>query len=111
MPLLHVQLVALIDQGCASACDATAMDIRDLHLGRLIGERTAGAVSGPSSPFFLDDGSAVIVPVTFMQGPAGEIVDGIGVPPDDEVHSTQADLAAGRDAVLEKALEAFSRTA
>ncbi|GHO72567.1 hypothetical protein KSD_03380 [Ktedonobacter sp. SOSP1-85] len=105
VPLLHVRLVALIDRGCGSACDATAMDIRDLHLGRLVGERTAGVVSGPSSGFFLDDGSVVIVPVSFMQGPAGEIVDGIGVPPDDEVQSTQADLAAGRDPVLEKALQ------
>ncbi|GHO47668.1 S41 family peptidase [Ktedonospora formicarum] len=107
IPLLHVRLVALIDRGCASACDATAMDIRDLHLGRLVGERTAGVVSGPSSGFFLDDGSVVIVPVTFMQGPAGEIIDGIGVPPDDEVRPTQIDLARGRDPVLEKALEAF----
>ncbi|GHO57842.1 S41 family peptidase [Ktedonobacter robiniae] len=107
IPLLHVQLAALIDRGCASACDATAMDIRDLHLGRLVGERTAGVVSGPSSGFFLDDGSLVVVPVSFMQGPAGEIIDGIGVPPDDEVRPTQTDLATGRDPVLEKASKAF----
>jgi carboxyl-terminal processing protease len=105
IPLLHVQLVTLIDQNCASACESTAVAIRDLHLGRLAGERTAGVVSGPSSQFFLDDGSILLLPVAFMLGPAGETVDGIGVPPDDEVHPTLTDLAAGHDPVLERALQ------
>jgi carboxyl-terminal processing protease len=105
IPLLHVRLVVLIDQNCASACDATAAAIRDLHLGRLVGERTAGAVSGPAGEFFLNDGSVLLLPASFMLGPAGETVDGIGVPPDDEVHPTLADLAAGHDPVLEKALQ------
>ncbi|GHO71760.1 hypothetical protein KSC_106520 [Ktedonobacter sp. SOSP1-52] len=105
VPLLHVHLVALIDRGCASACDVTAMDIRELHLGRLVGERTAGAASGPAQGFFLDDGSVVVMPLAFMQGPAGEIVDGISVPPDEEVSPTPADLAAGHDPVLEQALQ------
>jgi carboxyl-terminal processing protease len=104
IPLFHVRLFALIDRGCASACDATAADIHDLHLGHLVGERTAGAVSGPSSEFLLDDGGVIVLPVAFMQGPAGEIVDGIGVPPDDEMHPMLADLATGHDPVLEKAL-------
>jgi carboxyl-terminal processing protease len=108
IPLLQLKLVALIDGKCASACDATAMDIHDLHLGRLIGERTAGAVSGPSLDFHLDDGSGMSLPVSFMHsGPAGELIDGIGVPPDDEVYPTPAVLAAGHDPVLEKALESF----
>ncbi|WP_307811810.1 S41 family peptidase [Ktedonobacter robiniae] len=105
IPLFYVRLFALIDRGCASACDATAADIHDLHLGHLVGEKTMGAVSGPSSEFLLDDGGVIALPVAFMQGPAGEIVDGIGVPPDDEVHPTSADLAAGHDPVLEKALQ------
>lgn len=105
IPLYHVRLVALIDRGCASSCEATAMDIQDLHLGRLVGERTAGIASGPSIDFFLDDGSVVTVPVAFMQGPAGEVISGIGVPPDDEVQPTLADLIGGHDPVLEKALE------
>ncbi|GHO47425.1 S41 family peptidase [Ktedonospora formicarum] len=105
IPLYHVRLAALIDRGCGSACEATAMDIQDLHLGHLVGERTAGIASGPSSDFFLDDGSVVTVPVAFMQGPAGEVISGIGVPPDDEVYPTPADLAAGYDPFLEKALQ------
>ncbi len=105
IPLYHVRLVALVDRGCASACEATAMDIQDLHLGLLVGERTAGIASGPSSDFFLDDGSVVTVPVAFMQGPAGEVISGIGVPPDDEVYPAPAELAAGHDPVLEKALQ------
>lgn len=107
VPLLHVHLVALIDRGCASACDVTAMDIHDLHLGRLVGERTAGAASGPAQDFFLDDGSVVVMPVALMQGAAGELIDGIGVPPDQEVAPAPTDLLAGHDPVLERALQDF----
>lgn len=106
--LLHLPLVALIDHECASACENTAVDIRDLHLGRLVGERTAGLVSGPSTSYFLDDGSVLILPAAFIYGPAGEIVDGIGVPPDDEVQPTPTQLASGQDPVLAKALQNFS---
>ncbi|HET8844962.1 MAG TPA: S41 family peptidase, partial [Ktedonobacteraceae bacterium] len=105
--LLHLALVALIDHECASACENTAIDIRDLHLGRLVGERTAGLVSGPSTGYFLDDGSVLILPAAFMYGPAGEMVDGIGVPPDEEVQPTPTQLAAGQDPVLAKALQDF----
>lgn len=107
VPLLRVPLIALIDGACASACDATAMDIHDLHLGRLIGERTAGAVSGPATFWGLDDGSAIEMPDLFMRGPDGEIVDGIGVPPDEETPLTAAALSGGHDPVLDRALHAL----
>jgi carboxyl-terminal processing protease len=105
MPLLHVPLVVLIDRGCASACDVTAAAIHDLRLGRLVGERTAGDASGPADPWFLDDGSALQIPVAFMRGAAGEIVDGIGVPPDDAAPVTAAALSAGRDPGIDRALQ------
>jgi carboxyl-terminal processing protease len=104
MPLVHVPLVVLIDGRCASACDVTAGAIRDLHLGRLVGERTAGVAGGPASPWFLDDGSALFISGAFMRGADGEIVDGIGVPPDVEVPMTAAALSASRDPGLDEAL-------
>jgi carboxyl-terminal processing protease len=104
MPVLGVPLVVLIDRGCASACDVTAAAVRDLHLGRLVGERTAGDVAGPAEPWFLGDGGVLQIPVAFMRGAKGEIVDGIGVPPDEEVAASPAALSAGRDLVLDRAL-------
>jgi carboxyl-terminal processing protease len=105
VPLLHVPLVALTDGLCASACDATAAAIHDLHLGRLVGERTAGAVSGPASLFYLDDGSGLELPTAFMRGPDGETVDGVGVPPDDFTSLSPAALSAGHDPVIERAVQ------
>lgn len=105
IPLLHIPLVALIDRVCASACDGAAADIHDLHLGRLVGTRTAGEVSGPAGVFFLNDGSGLKLPVAFMHGPNGEVVDGIGVPPDVEVPVTPQALATGSDPVLERGLQ------
>ncbi|HZS88421.1 MAG TPA: S41 family peptidase [Chloroflexota bacterium] len=104
MPLLSVPLAVLIDRGCASACDVMAAAIHDLHLGRLIGERTAGDAAGPAYPWFLDDGGVLEIPAAFMRGANGEIVDGIGVPPDEPVPATPAALSAGHDPALGRAL-------
>jgi carboxyl-terminal processing protease len=104
MPLIQVPLVVLIDRGCASACDVTAAAIRDLHLGRLVGERTAGDAAGPAEPWFLADGGILEIPVAFMRGANGEIVDGIGVPPDEAAPVTAATLAAGDDPGIDRAL-------
>jgi carboxyl-terminal processing protease len=103
MPPVHVPLVVLIDRGCASACDVTAAAVRDLHLGRLVGERTAGDAAGPAVPWFLGDGGILLIPVGFMHGAGGEIVDGIGVPPDEAAPATAAALSAGHDPALEQA--------
>jgi carboxyl-terminal processing protease len=109
--LIRVPLVALIDGHCASACDVTASAIHDLHLGWLVGERTAGAAAGPATPWFLADGAALFMPVAFMRGAEGEIVDGIGVPPDDEAPVTAAALSADRDPGIERALRLLQGTA
>jgi carboxyl-terminal processing protease len=104
MPLIRVPLVVLIDGRCASACDVTASAIRDLHLGRLVGERTAGNAAGPATLWFLGDRTALFMPVAFMRDADGEIVDGIGVPPDDAAPVTAAALSAGRDPGIDQAL-------
>ncbi len=109
LPLLGVPLVALIDQGCASACDVTASAIHDLHLGRLVGERTAGDAAGPATQWYMHDGGILQIPVAFMRGAKGEIVDGIGVPPDDSALVTAADLSAGRDPGIDRALRDLRR--
>ncbi|MFI6290803.1 S41 family peptidase [Nonomuraea sp. NPDC050790] len=104
VPLLDLPLVVLTDRGCASACDAFSAAVKDLELGKLVGTRTAGIVSGPAGGFLLDDGSVLELPVKFGLGPDKEIVNTIGVPPDHHVALTAQDLSRGRDPVLDKAL-------
>ena len=101
--LLNLPLVALTDRGCASACDSFASAVKDLHLGSLVGTRTAGLVSGPALPYLLDDNSELTLPFSREIGANREIVDTIGVAPDHMAPMTAADLSAGRDPGVAKA--------
>ncbi|WP_439680992.1 S41 family peptidase [Embleya sp. MST-111070] len=103
-PLLHLPMVTLTDDGCASACEAFATGVKDLHLGTLIGTRTAGVNSGPARLYALaDNTSAIRFPSQRAIGANGEIVDGIGVPPDIYAPLTAADRSTGQDPALAQA--------
>ncbi|WP_432866259.1 S41 family peptidase [Microbispora rosea] len=102
--LLGLPLVVLIDRGCASACEHFASAVRDLRIGRLVGTRTAGMISGPAQPYLLADNTILSLPARHHLGPNREVVDRIGVPPDHHVPLTPKDAAAGRDPALAKAL-------
>lgn len=78
--------------------------MKDLHLGTLVGERTAGSASGPARAYALDDGSLLLLPARRALGPDREIINGIGVAADYYVPLTAADLSAGRDPAVAKAL-------
>ncbi|MFE9746935.1 S41 family peptidase [Saccharothrix saharensis] len=102
--LLNVPFVALTDRRCASACDSFASAVKDLRLGTLVGTRTAGAVSGPGQAYVLDNGTALGLPKHHEIAANREIVNTIGVAPDHHVPTTAADLSAGRDPALDKAI-------
>ncbi|WP_214105115.1 S41 family peptidase [Acrocarpospora catenulata] len=104
VPLLDIPLVVLTDRACASACEDFTAAVKDLHLGTLIGTRTAGAISGPSEAYLLDDGSVLLLPKVRHLGPNREILDTIGIPVDHHVPTTARDLATGRDPAVERAL-------
>ncbi|MFI9597453.1 S41 family peptidase [Nonomuraea sp. NPDC052265] len=102
--LIGLPLVVLIDRGCASACEHFSSAVKDLRLGRLVGTRTAGVISGPAQPYLLADNTSLSFPARHHLGPNREVIDRIGVPPDQHVPPTPRDAAAGRDAALAKAL-------
>ena len=105
VPLLQRPVVLLVDGASLSAADQTSAAFRDLHVGRLVGERTAGVVAGPARPFALDDGSILAITTGFNRGPNGEIVDKVGVPVDDPTPlPSAADLSAGRDPAVDQGL-------
>ncbi|MFI6291455.1 S41 family peptidase [Nonomuraea sp. NPDC050790] len=102
--LLGLPLVVLTDRGCASACEHFSAAVKDLGLGKLVGTRTAGAVSGPARPYLLSNNTILSFPSKHHLAPNREVVDRVGVAPDHHVPLTPEDAAAGRDAALVKAL-------
>ncbi|NBE92382.1 peptidase [Nonomuraea sp. KC401] len=104
VPLLKLPLAVLTDGICASACDHFVGAVKHHRLGPVIGTRTSGMVSGVAYPYVLDDGSTLHLPTHYGLGPAREIVNGIGVPPDHVVPRTAKDLSTGRDPAMTKAL-------
>ncbi|MFF4192952.1 S41 family peptidase [Nonomuraea sp. NPDC001831] len=104
VPLVGLPLVVLTDRGCASACEHFSAAVKDLRLGRLVGTRTAGAVSGPAQPYALGDNTVLAFPSRRHLAPGREVIDRVGVPPDVHVPLTPRDAAAGRDPALAAAL-------
>ncbi|GGS98328.1 hypothetical protein GCM10010156_65670 [Planobispora rosea] len=102
--LLGLPLVVLTDRGCASACEHFSAAVKDLRLGRIVGTRTAGTISGPASSYLLSNNTLLGFPSKHHLGPNREVINRIGVPPDHHVPLTPRDAAAGRDPALAKAL-------
>jgi carboxyl-terminal processing protease len=108
-PLLHLPLVVLTDHNCVSACDVFSGAVKDLHLGTLIGTRTAGIVAGVGRGYTLDDGSILGLTADHALGADHEIINGIGVAPDYYLPLTPRDVAAGHDPDIAKALALLNR--
>jgi carboxyl-terminal processing protease len=102
--LLNLPFVALTDRRCASACDSFTSAVKDLGLGKLVGTRTAGAVSGPGEGYALNDGSGLLLPKYHEIAANKEVIDTVGVAPDYYAPTTAADLSAGRDPGLARAV-------
>jgi carboxyl-terminal processing protease len=103
-PLLHLPLAVLDNSNCVSGCEIFAGAVKDLHLGALIGARTAGIIAGAALSYVLDDGSLLSLPPRHELGADHEIINGIGVAPDYYIPVTPRDLATGHDPDIAKAL-------
>jgi tricorn protease len=79
---------------------------RKFGLGPLIGQRTWGGLVGTLGfPVLMDGGSITAPNLAIWTADEGWVVENEGVPPDIEVEQTPADVIAGRDPQLEKAIE------
>jgi carboxyl-terminal processing protease len=103
-PLLHLPLAVLTTHNCVSGCEVFSGAVKDLHLGTLIGARSAGIIAGGALPWVLDDGSQLGLPPKHALGADHEIINGIGVAPGYYIPLTAWDLATGHDPCLAKAL-------
>jgi carboxyl-terminal processing protease len=92
----------LTDGNCVSGCEVFAGAVKDLHLGTLIGTRTAGIVAGGALPWVLDDGSVLALPPRHGLRADHELINGIRVAPDYYIPGTALDLATGQDPDIAK---------
>ncbi|MFN7574793.1 MAG: PDZ domain-containing protein [Planctomycetota bacterium] len=97
--------VMLIDETAGSGGDLLPYMFRKLGVGTLVGRRTWGGLVGVLGFPVLMDGGSVSAPNLAIWTEEGFVVENEGVPPDIEVEQMPADVIAGRDPQLEKAIE------
>ena len=98
--------VMIIDETAGSGGDLLPWMFRKFKLGTIVGKRTWGGLVGILGFPVLMDGGRVTAPNLAIWVPdGGWVVENEGVPPDIEVEQTPADVIAGRDPQLEKAIE------
>jgi tricorn protease len=95
----------LIDETAGSGGDLLPWMFHKFKMGTLIGQRTWGGLVGILGFPVLMDGGTVTAPNLAIWTPEqGWVVENEGVPPDIEVEQTPADVIAGKDPQLEKAI-------
>jgi tricorn protease len=103
---IHGPKVMIIDETAGSGGDMLPWMFRKFKLGPIVGKRTWGGLVGIGGVPQLMDGGTITAPGFAIWTPdEGWIVENVGVPPDVEVEQTPADVIAGRDPQLEKAIE------
>jgi len=97
--------VMLIDETAGSGGDLLPWMFRKFNLGTLIGRRTWGGLVGILGFPTLMDGGGITAPNLAIWTEDGWLVENVGVPPDIEVEMWPAQVIAGHDPQLEKAIE------
>lgn len=102
--------VMLIDEFAGSGGDFMPWMFRQFQLGTLIGRRTWGGLVGILGTPVLMDGANWTAPnIGFWTEEEGFGIENVGIPPDIEVEQLPAEIAAGRDPQLERAIEEVLR--
>jgi tricorn protease len=98
--------VMIADETAGSGGDLLPWMFRRFQLGPIVGTRTWGGLVGILGFPELMDGGAITAPnLAFWDPEKGWTVENEGVPPDIEVEQTPADVIAGRDPQLERAIQ------
>jgi carboxyl-terminal processing protease len=104
----EIPIVALINEGTASAGEITAGALQENGRAKLIGQPTLGTGT-VLQPFTLSDGSVVRLGVTNWLTPKQNLIKGKGIAPDislaQDVSVTMVDNYALEDATLNEVLE------
>lgn len=103
---IHGPKVMLIDETAGSGGDLLPWMFRRYKLGPLVGKRTWGGLVGILGfPVLMDGGQVTAPNIAFWTPEDGYGVENEGVPPDVEVEQWPADVLAGKDPQLDKAID------
>ena len=102
LPRQH-PIVVLVSDSTSSAAELFAAAVQHYGAGTVVGTRTAGCL-GIGNRFDLPDGSGLSVTVQKLLGPDGRELNKVGLNPKEVIEVSRADLAAGRDPQLDRAL-------
>lgn len=104
----NLRMVILVDHGSASASEILADALRHWGIATLVGTNTFGKGSVQELVEITPD-TALKVTVARWLGPDGTQIPTTGITPDVQVDVTDADIEAGKDPQMEKAIEILSR--
>jgi tricorn protease len=97
--------VMIADETAGSGGDLLPWMFRRFELGPIVGTRTWGGLVGILGFPVLMDGGAITAPdLAIFDAEKGWVVENEGVPPDVLVEQTPADVIAGKDPQLERAI-------
>ena len=96
-------VVLLIGPSTFSAAEDFTVSFAQAHRGEIIGEPTAGSTGQPLS-FKLPGGGGARICTLHESFADGRQFIGVGIQPNILAHQTRADVIAGRDAALERAV-------
>ncbi len=97
--------VLIVDETAGSGGDLFPWMWRKFKMGPIVGKRTWGGLVGVLGFPVLMDGGTVTAPNLAIWTEEGWVVENIGVPPDIEVEQNPADVMAGKDPQLERAIQ------
>ncbi|HYR46844.1 MAG TPA: PDZ domain-containing protein, partial [Thermoanaerobaculia bacterium] len=98
--------VMIADETAGSGGDLLPWMFRRFQLGPIVGTRTWGGLVGILGfPALMDGGQITAPNLAIWDAEKGWIVENEGVPPDVEVDQTPADVIAGGDPQLERAIQ------
>ena len=97
--------VMIADETAGSGGDLLPWMFRRFQVGPIVGTRTWGGLVGVLGfPELMDGGTITAPNLAIWDAEKGWVVENEGVPPDVEVEQTPADVIAGRDPQLERAI-------
>ena len=104
----RLPVVLLVNSGTASAGEALALSFRTHGIGPIIGEETAGMLSGGAATEKLSDGSTLWISRRAIRDLEGRSYEGRGVPPDVLVPDRPPAGSGQEDAIVEAGARALA---
>ncbi|MBE7515174.1 MAG: hypothetical protein HS105_00970 [Chloracidobacterium sp.] len=102
-PLFKGRVIVLTDSGCASACEDFVMPLKTSGRAEVYGLPTEGSTGQPYLYAF-ENGINFRVGAKRAYFPDGTEFEGVGITPNVLIEPTPADIRAGKDMVLERAI-------